>query len=145
MARYGVVMGLLLVGPVILAAEKDKDDKKALQGKWKLVKLERNGKLVDVAEKSDDFFHLKIAGDKMTTEFANGSEEGTYTLDPNKKPKTIDVKPTTSEDKGKTLMGIYSVEGDTLKLCVAEPGEKRPKEFKADPAKVDLFILKRVK
>jgi hypothetical protein len=34
------------------------------------------------------------------------------------------------EHKGKTGLGIYTLEGDDLQWCVCQPGEtKRPKEF----------------
>ena len=47
---------------------------------------------------------------------------------------------------GKTVLGIYEINGDTIKYCWAEPGKERPKEFatKTDSNQT-LMVLKRVK
>ena len=33
------------------------------------------------------------------------------------------------QGKGQTVLGIYALEGETLKLCYALPGRERPKTF----------------
>ncbi len=59
-------------------------------------------------------------------------EEGSYTVDPSKKPKAIDLTITKGPDAGMRQLGIYEVTGDTLRVCLAEPGStKRPKSFNA--------------
>ena len=51
-----------------------------------------------------------------------------------KKPKTQDFSQTSEgENKGKTTLGIYEIDGDTLKTCSAEPGKDRPTEFSTNP------------
>jgi uncharacterized protein (TIGR03067 family) len=67
-------------------------------------------------------------------------------VDPAKTPKTIDLT-VKVDDKTFTLLGIYQLENDDLKLCLAaEPGVKRPTEFKTENgAGVGLFVLKREK
>jgi uncharacterized protein (TIGR03067 family) len=52
-------------------------------------------------------------------------------LNPTKTPKTIDYEFTDGHDKNKTYLGIYEIEGDTLKDCFAPPGDERAKEFAA--------------
>jgi len=45
----------------------------------------------------------------------------------------------------RTLKGIYTLDGDTLKICLTEKGD-RPKEFKLDAdSKAALMTLKRDK
>jgi uncharacterized protein (TIGR03067 family) len=51
------------------------------------------------------------------------------TLDPTKKPKTIDYTMTEGVNKGKQQLGIYELDGDTLKSCFAAPGAERPTDF----------------
>jgi uncharacterized protein (TIGR03067 family) len=57
--------------------------------------------------------------------------EGVYHLDPSKSPKTIDLTVLGGELR-RTALGLYSLEGDTLKVCLALNPEKvaeRPTEF----------------
>ena len=60
----------------------------------------------------------------------------TYKLDPTRDPKTIDWTDTIGEDAGKTLLAIYSLEGDRLVFCAAYPGLERPTAFKTRPGQV---------
>ena len=55
------------------------------------------------------------------------------TIDPSKKPKTIDYQMTDGFTKGKTQLGIYEVDGDTFKSCFGKPGTERPTEFTSKP------------
>jgi uncharacterized protein (TIGR03067 family) len=54
-----------------------------------------------------------------------------FRIDPTKKPKTIDYTMTEGPTKGKTQLGIYELDGDTVKFCFAAPGKERPTEFTA--------------
>jgi uncharacterized protein (TIGR03067 family) len=137
---------LFLAGADLGAADQKKTDKDKIQGRWKLVMELKKDQEFDINETSSNFFHLRFAGDKVTLELKDGKEEATYKLDPAKKPRTIDFKPTTGESKGKTLLGIYELDGDKLKLCVADEDEKeRPKEFKSKGDQIIVYFLERVK
>ena len=87
-----------------------------------------------------------IAGDKMTAkDLQSGNKsmgEGTYKLDLAK--KTIDPTGNAGPEIGKSYLGIYSLEGDTLKWCVANPGKARPTQFVTKTGQF-LLILKRQK
>ena len=56
------------------------------------------------------------------------------TLDPAKKPKTIDFQMTDAVNKGRCQLGIYELDGDTLKSCFAAPAAERPRTSRASPA-----------
>ena len=58
-----------------------------------------------------------------------------FTLDAAKSPKQIDFK---QLKDGKTLLAIYELSEDDLKLCVAAPGKERPTSFDGN-----LLVLKR--
>src|SRR5262249_51896610 len=132
---------LLLIGLLAISrasADDKKDDK--LDGKWLVVSIERDGK-------ADDAFKggmRVIAGGKYTLTDKNGkATPGTFKVDPSKKPKAIDMTPTEGQYKGKTLLGIYEIDGQTLKICFTEPGKDRPTEFASKGAV--LAIHKREK
>ena len=115
-------------------------DKKAIQGTW-------------TGSKGDKKAQLTFEGNKFTFEFGGKSASGTFTIDPAKKPKQIDVTVTKGDDEtkkyeGKTSKGIYELDGDKLKWLASEPGaEDRPEAFpkEADKAKGLYLILERAK
>jgi hypothetical protein len=46
--------------------------------------------------------------------------------------------------EGRTLLGIYRLEGNFLTLCLAGPGTRRPTAFASAPgSRLSLFVLKR--
>ena len=55
--------------------------------------------------------------------------QATFAVDATKKPKTIDYKATDGPTKGKSHLGIYEFDGDTIKYCFAAPDAERPTEF----------------
>jgi uncharacterized protein (TIGR03067 family) len=147
MKRFGVCAALVVVlGGLAARAADSSDDKKNMQGKWTLSQLDEDGKAQEVGKDSDKFFQIEFGDGKVTVEFKSGKEEGTYKIDPTQKVKTIDITANTGADKGKTLLGIYSLDGDTLKVCMAEADAKeRPTEFKGKKDKITVYVLKRVK
>jgi len=77
-------------------------------------------------------------------------EQARYQLDLTKEPKTIDITWTDGENKGKTYSGVFTLVGDTLKICYAREGKERPTGFTAEatmPIKHHciLMVLKREK
>jgi uncharacterized protein (TIGR03067 family) len=111
--------------------EAAKKDLAKLQGEWSMISAQQDGQ-----EASKDL----IRGSKRVCkedELTVTIDDLLYmkakiTLDPSKKPKAIDYKVIEGFKKGKTLLGIYEVEGDTVKFCFARPGKDRPDDFTAD-------------
>jgi uncharacterized protein (TIGR03067 family) len=64
----------------------------------------------------------------------------TSTIDPTKKPKTIDFTVTEGEGKGNQHLGIYELGKITRKLCFAPPGKERPTEFSSTPGSEDILV-----
>jgi uncharacterized protein (TIGR03067 family) len=137
------------------AGTKDDDQAKkdlaSLQGSWVIVAREYMGKKAT----EEEVEHLKgemVIKDNTVTQWAEeqGKKEvistSTFRLDAKARPKAVDVTRTTGDLKGRTTLGIYELDGDSLKVCYSFQGEKRPTEFatKAD-RKSFLLVYKRVK
>jgi hypothetical protein len=65
-------------------------------------------------------------------------------LDGTKSPQRGDFTYLFGDHKGKVSFAIYEIKGDSLRLCVAEPGESRPSEFNGK-GKNTLILFKRAK
>jgi uncharacterized protein (TIGR03067 family) len=128
------------------AAEDAKKELEKIQGTWVAASVEFNGgkatperaATIKVICKDDKY---------VQTEAGREVEKGSHKLDPSKKPKHMDITVTDGEQKGKTQLAIYELEGDTLKICVARAGEKdRPTEFAAKSGSTHILVtLKREK
>jgi uncharacterized protein (TIGR03067 family) len=58
-------------------------------------------------------------------------------IDAARNPKTIDLEIMAGEYKGIVYLGIYELDGDTLRLCFALPDRPvRPSEFSASKGSV---------
>jgi uncharacterized protein (TIGR03067 family) len=133
MQRLLAVLALGLCVALVNAQDDKKDDVKKelenLQGTWKTQLVEESsGNRAGVAEFGDS--SLVVKDDKYVFTMGRDKEEGTLKVDPTKKPKTMDVVITAGESKGKTQLGVYELDGDTLKVTVNDPGDaNRPKEM----------------
>jgi len=128
---------------LLVAADDQKNDAekelKKLQGTWYMAALEVEGQ--QVVEEKLQSATLTIKGDKYTVTVKDTSYETVITLDPSKKPKTIDMVFTDGPNKDKIHRGIYALDGDTFKLCRArEPDDERPTEFASQP-KSGVFVV----
>ena len=54
-----------------------------------------------------------------------------FTLDASKKPKSIDYRVISGPNAGKTQLGIYELNGDTVRFCFSAPSMDRPTDFTA--------------
>jgi len=122
-------VAVVFLGAVFVSADDTKGRKDNLEGTWKLTRVVNDGK--------ED---PKAVGGRV--EIRDGKISGfdpenkqtfviSYRLNPDRKPSEIDMKIVEGKDRGRTAEGIYSLEGDTLKLCYSYAGGKRPREFKS--------------
>lgn len=62
-----------------------------------------------------------------------GQRAQSVALDPAKNPKEIDVTPGDGPEAGKVLKGVYSINKEELKICLAHSGKDRPKTLEGKP------------
>src|SRR5262245_6850514 len=134
-------------GSGTLADEKAdlKKEVRKFQGTWTIESSETGGKKLPAGDLKG--LIVTFVGDKHTVK--NGDEVvqvGTQKLDPSRSPKAIDVTMTEGPNKGAVMLGIYEIDGDTLKVCFDPKGKKRPTEFKSAPGSENFVnVHKRVK
>jgi uncharacterized protein (TIGR03067 family) len=142
-----IAITLLVVAAINLAADDPKkDDTAAFKGNWTAVSIKMAGQEVP----AEDLKKFKCSfGDKTYTNSVGGEviEEGGYTIDAMKTPKTIDFDIKKGSDEGKKQLGIYKVEGDTLTMVVGQAGAtERPKSLKPEAGdQLIEVVLERVK
>jgi uncharacterized protein (TIGR03067 family) len=139
---FVLVVGLL-IGADDPKADAIKKETAKLQGTWKFVSME-----VEVNKKPGGHFNrytVVLKRDQWTVFEGNKiAAQVTFKLDPTKKPKTIDL---VDVQKKRLIRGIYSLEGDTLKVWDrgSEKGD-RPTGFATkSELGIVMFVLKRAK
>lgn len=122
-----------------------KPNGESLDGSWKITALIEDG--VQVPDEqirwryaNDGIFNIKGQTVSFTTPGTNTSRAVLFVKDPNANPKSIDL---IGSDRtgGK---GIYTVTGDTLVICIGEPGVNvRPTEFSARKGSPYVLLMLR--
>jgi uncharacterized protein (TIGR03067 family) len=141
-----LVVGVLLTAVATIAlADDSKDqaitkDRKQIEGTWRVVALEIDGnkameddaKKLAVVNGSDGAWSLRSEDKEIS--------KGTSTIDPTKKPKTIDFTPTDGGGKDNQYRGIYELGENTRRLCFAPPEKERPTEFSSTPGSQHILV-----
>jgi len=117
---------------------------KKLQGTWKFVSQEREGKPRPREELAKQT--ITFARDKWTVR-RDGKvvQAGTHKFDPGRKPAQVDAVVTDGEDKGSTMLGIYELKGDTLKVCFDPKGKERPTDFTSKAGRMTAVVERETK
>ena len=139
-------IAILLVAVALVAAdngEKKKGDAEKIQGKWEIAEHYKKGKKTDGV--IGDVFTFSGKKLLMTQKIGNKNWDTTFEIRADKKPKEVDVFMKLGEIDV-VWRGVYELSGNTLTICLAEPGKGRPKVIgrTADNGRA-LMILKRVK
>ena len=141
--KYILAVIAALAAVTILAADnKPSGDSSHIQGRWDIVSCLDAGTPQPVPG-----LQVVITADKFS--FQMNKEQTVafkYVLDETKKPKTIDTSHEVDPGRPLTQFGIYSLEGDTLKLCLESAGRPRPTKLQAtDRDTAVSWVFKRAK
>ena len=125
-----LALGLLFAADA--AQDAAKKELEQLAGTWTISALEVEGQ--KVADEKLQGTTLVIKDNKYIVTARGQSHETVITLDPGKKPKSIDMVFSQGMNKDKVHRGIYELDGDTLKLCRSQqPEADRPEAFTTSP------------
>jgi uncharacterized protein (TIGR03067 family) len=144
---FGIlVVGILLTAIATIAAAGDakdaaiKKDHKQIEGTWRVIALVVNG---SKAMEEDAKKLTVVNGPDGTWSLRSDDKEisrGTSTIDPSKKPRTINFVATEGEEKGRECKGIYELGEKTRKVCFATAGNERPTGFSSTPGSELILV-----
>ena len=102
-----------------------------LQGTWRVTSLETDGQ--QMAPNFFDGAMIVITGNRFTSVGMGGTYEGTIELDTSKKLNAFDLVFTAGPPEGTRNRGIYQLEGNRWRICLATRGDGRPRSFATKP------------
>jgi uncharacterized protein (TIGR03067 family) len=112
-------------------------DLEKLRGTWLTVSLVNDGKtLVDenTPPKEGPATKLAYEGNKWLIKVGDKTVASrVLKIDSTKKPKEIDILDASGAVNEKTKLGIFELDGDCYKFCLAPAGKPRRTEFASNP------------
>jgi uncharacterized protein (TIGR03067 family) len=147
------IPGVLAVGWLLAAACPDdavRKEKEELVGTWRFVSMRADGHEAPALAIEEFRFTFTAESITQTKTQKSPGTTGEYKLDPSKSPKWIDIPGDTGSEKG-VILGLYTLDGDTLTVCFLTTGRDRPNGEQRRPKKLDggaghmLITLKRQK
>jgi uncharacterized protein (TIGR03067 family) len=136
---HSTIATVFFVGLGLVSAADDAKDEavrkdlKNLTGTWQVMSREANGEKAPTEALKG--MVVKVADTGTMTVTKEGKEIRKVkwiNLDPTQKMKTADVEILEGDDKGKTLLAIYRIEGDLFTICIGNAGKDRPTAFSAE-------------
>jgi uncharacterized protein (TIGR03067 family) len=114
-----------------------------VDGTWKIKSAELAGKKFP----SQPGVELKLTIKKGEYEVqAESLDRGTVTYNDSAKPRRMEIKGVEGPNAGKTILAIYELSGDEMKVCYDLSGKAHPTEFKTVPnSPLFLVTYERVK
>jgi uncharacterized protein (TIGR03067 family) len=108
-----------------------------LQGTWRIAELELEGRTMSGEMVAEG--RITVDGDRFTSTGMGAEYGGTFRLDASTNPRTLDMRFDVGPEKGGTNLGIYELNGDSWRLCLAMHGSVRPVKF--DSTAGDGFVV----
>lgn len=135
-----LVSTALVLAVTVVHAQQNPDDGKELQGAWKAIAFEQSGKEAKGAR-------IRLL-EGMSWEFRGGEfawrmegqiqSKGVYKINPSQSPKEIDLFD--SQRKIRSV-GIYELQGGTLRIRFNGDGDPRPKAFTTEKGTRNHFLI----
>jgi uncharacterized protein (TIGR03067 family) len=125
-----LAIGSLLAVTVSVDGGDKKSPSKGLDGTWAVIGMEQNGMKMpdDAVGKLNTKLTLK-GDDYVVTMADKVIDKGTSVVDTKKRPNTVDINSDLGPNKGKTILAIVEIDGDSMKACYDLKDKTRPTEF----------------
>jgi uncharacterized protein (TIGR03067 family) len=107
------------------------EDLNLLQGAWIVTALEMDGQKMPATMLNNA--RIVIKRDRFTSTGMGAVYEGKVKLETSASPRQIDMEFDVGPENGNTNLGIYKLNRDTLKICLATRGAIRPAKFASPP------------
>jgi len=133
MRRSAVLLVLFVVGLVTAGPREDpvKKELRLFQGSWQALSAIRlDGK--PLAADQLKTTTIAIEGNKFTLRTRDDKITGTFSIDPTKKPKTMDGDFTFNGGTSGKFVGIYEIDGDRRRSCINVAGTNRPTKMQQE-------------
>jgi uncharacterized protein (TIGR03067 family) len=146
MKLFATLFAMIAVSSLAFGEEK-KFDAEKLVGKWKFTEGMKSGEKVEAKNLESEVTFTK---DTLTIKDSTTTHVFKFKIDASKTPVQVDFDGEEGPAKGYKAEGIFSLEGDTLKLAYSTniPGfdGKRPEKFESTKDnKAFLFVMKKAK
>jgi uncharacterized protein (TIGR03067 family) len=109
------------------------------QGTWEIVSFEQNGSPAP----QDDIAGITvvITGSAYKLINKDNVSKGTFTVDPSKEPKQMDVHHQSENGDENSMLAIYDVTSDTMRVCYNPEGGSRPTSFSTKPDSGHISVV----
>lgn len=128
----------LVLSFTLAARADDSKDAEAMQGTWLPTSAEIAGKMLP--DQIRQAITLVVKEGKYKVTAGKVVDEGTIKLNSAAQLKEMDITGTNGPIQGKTLLAIYELEGDTLRICYDLTGKSYPQGF-ATKDKPQLYMV----
>ena len=124
-------LAVCLCAGLAVAQGSAKEDLEKQQGTWVAVSFRRDAQ--DTSQEIVRTIRRTVEGAHVVWKRDGKSFAGTaLALDPGQAPKAIDVIADGGPSRGKRVLGIYKIDSNKLTLCMADPDQPSPRQFKAE-------------
>ena len=126
------LISLAISTPRTIAGQDVKTDLAHMQGEWVMTSGAADGYVMPESFLPQS---RRVCKEDEVTVTVSGQliMKAKITIDPSRTPKTIDYQVIDGPTKGQKQLGIYELNGDTLKSCFGAPGAARPTDFSSKP------------
>ena len=107
------------------------EDLDRFQGAWQVVSINQEGEDKPLTGHFANLQAVMKGENRIVQSGDMIHAQSRYRIDPSTQPRAIDIVLTDSAMRGQTMLGIYEIKDDRLRLCLAPPGSERPCEFTA--------------